>query len=625
MRNVTLPTVPVAQNIAVMQHIVQFPNPSHLADPSSQCWFSMSGTYQLTNQSYLFSHLIYQHQDNLKDVIRFQMSRLDERGGPSSRLTYSIPFSSLYTFTSSFLRAGWEVDVWVERYKIFYFCKNMHYLENFCETSKFGLDCEIACPCNSSNTECFTNPGPCTVRCPKNYVPCNEEKEKRTTTVIPIARLMSYILENGNLFFFEQFTKIPDNHDATKVCGLLAENSLKNEEINHPAYDHSRVLLISNAEENQGEYINASFIQGLDHDIIIASQGPNIVMVDDFLRMLWEQKVSRVVMLDNINDSDEEQKQYWDDTERLFHSMKVKVLHTEVFADYTLRKMEITKVKGDDEVCTLIQFHFTSWPDNSVPCIWRLVDFEHRVFREPTQALTVVHCRNGSTRTSVFLALHDLLMQARTTQSVDFVGTVKAIRRGRSQMIDSFDYYMFLHHALMAAVTCDGSYIHLNEVFLKNLTYITTSFEADPDKEKVLVDHADKNRFNVYTNEMYRPLLHPDYSDIGDYINAVSVQVSDSGTIDYLTQLPLPTTVTDFWRLVSQYDVTLIVAFELELRKNDATIGVYLPESEETPLLCGTIRVYKESFTSGTCFEELTLRLQQEGMGQETKALTIVY
>ena len=38
---------------------------------------------------------------------------------------------------------------------------------------------------------------------------------------------------------------------------------------------------------------------------------------------------------------------------------------------------------------------------------------------------------------------------------------------------------------------------------------------------------------------------------------------------DILTQLPLPSTVTDFWRLVTQFNVGLIVAFDLDPSQSD--------------------------------------------------------
>lgn len=38
----------------------------------------------------------------------------------------------------------------------------------------------------------------------------------------------------------------------------------------------------------------------------------------------------------------------------------------------------------------------------------------------------------------------------------------------------------------------------------------------------------------------------------------------------FLTQIPLPTTVVDFWRLVTHFKVSLIVAFEVDPKEKDS-------------------------------------------------------
>lgn len=40
-----------------------------------------------------------------------------------------------------------------------------------------------------------------------------------------------------------------------------------------------------------------------------------------------------------------------------------------------------------------------------------------------------------------------------------------------------------------------------------------------------------------------------------------------------LTQLPLPSTIADFWRLVTQYKVTVIVAFQAHLKSTDPVMS----------------------------------------------------
>ncbi|CAL1548038.1 unnamed protein product, partial [Lymnaea stagnalis] len=76
--------------------------------------------------------------------------------------------------------------------------------------------------------------------------------------------------------------------------------------------------------------------------------GPNKVIVDDFIRMLWEQKVEKVVMLTNlIEEAKHKCDQYWpEDGEMHFGEIRVRLINTQVFADYTIRKLELLKVRA---------------------------------------------------------------------------------------------------------------------------------------------------------------------------------------------------------------------------------------------------------------------------------------
>ncbi|KAK3770993.1 hypothetical protein RRG08_002042, partial [Elysia crispata] len=84
--------------------------------------------------------------------------------------------------------------------------------------------------------------------------------------------------------------------------------------------------------------------------------------------------------------------------------------------------------------------------------------------------------------------------------------------------------------------------------------------------------------------DAHRPQLTCEIKTMGKYINAVFVPTISKDRQDILTQLPLPSTVTDFWRLVTQYHVGLVVAFETDSKHTDETIGEFLPRSETEPL-----------------------------------------
>ncbi|KAI8786599.1 multiple epidermal growth factor domains protein 6 [Biomphalaria glabrata] len=463
-------------------------------------------------------------------------------------------------------------------------------------------------------------------------------------TSIQATDLKEYVRTHNKTFFEEQFKKIPANASATTCDGLSIENKHKNRYKNIIAYDHSRVHLKTNVDKNQGDYINASFIKSYKNDEkFIASQGPNKLIIADFVRLLWEYKVDKVVMLTNLMEEGKQKcEQYWpDDHEVEIGEFKVKLKSTDTLADFVIRKLEISKPGESSHFCT--QFHFTCWPDKGVPpTSWSLVDFEQRVSLFPTQSPVVVHCSAGVGRSGTFIALHNLIGQAKETGCMDFYNTVVKLRQDRVNMVQTVEQYMFLHEAALVAVICLDTTVHASGIQdkLRHLESKTSSGQTFFEKEfkavcDICADSRDttddegsggsifslyinsksagnkvKNRFsNILPKDKCRPFLQIELKDQGDYINAVTVPSFTKSKDQFITQLPLPTTVNDFWRLVSQNSATLIIAFELDMKDNDTTIGSYLPASKSEPLHCGSVDIRSGPVTKCSCWDEQTLYL----------------
>ncbi|GFR89261.1 receptor-type tyrosine-protein phosphatase U [Elysia marginata] len=85
---------------------------------------------------------------------------------------------------------------------------------------------------------------------------------------------------------------------------------------------------------------------------------------------------------------------YWPvDGEEKFGEISVRLLTTHVFAEYTIRNLRLSK--NGEPFRYLTQFHFTAWPDKSVPeSPWGLVDLQQRVMAVPGSGPIVVHCRS---------------------------------------------------------------------------------------------------------------------------------------------------------------------------------------------------------------------------------------
>ncbi|XP_059173259.1 uncharacterized protein LOC131953868 [Physella acuta] len=282
-------------------------------------------------------------------------------------------------------------------------------------------------------------------------------------------QLAAFLHTRDKGYFDEQFKKIPAPENVSTAIGLSEKNKHKNRYKNICTYDHSRVHLDINEKKNEGDYINASYIQGYNsEDKFIASQGPNSIIINDFVRMLWEQKVDKVVMLTNlIEEGKVKCDRYWpEDGKMMFGDIKVKLAVTHVFADYTIRRLLLSK--KSTEVQQVIQFHFTSWPDKGVPITpWALVDFEQRVAFNPTSRPVVVHCSAGVGRTGTFIALRNVMREAEETGRVNFLQTVARLRQDRMNMVQTAEQYEFLHKAAQVAITCIGTTITAYDVDVK--------------------------------------------------------------------------------------------------------------------------------------------------------------
>ncbi|BFZ21545.1 hypothetical protein BsWGS_24585 [Bradybaena similaris] len=430
------------------------------------------------------------------------------------------------------------------------------------------------------------------------------------STVVSVNELAGFLASTDKEFFKNQFAAIPANETATMTVGLNSENRHKNRYKNVCAYDHSRVHLQPNAAKKQGDYINASYIEGFKPDEkFIASQGPTKVILEDFVRMLWEQQVEKVVMLTNLVEEGKQKcERYWpEDGEMKVGEITVSLTTTQVFADYTIHRLQLKKDGSPNQ--DLVHFHFTSWPDKDVPNTpWGLVDFEQRVASYPTNKPIVVHCSAGVGRTGTFIALRTVMREAEETGRMDFFSTVQKLRQDRVNMVQTADQYIFLHNAALVAILCIGTTITSMDIEKAIVVLNTKSpsghskMEAefrsvcsacdDKNEEKT----SEENPYNVYENsqtilnrqknrdlsilpkELYRAKLRCENNDVDDFINAVLVPSFSKQNQQILTQLPLPSTLAAFWRLVTQYKVTVIVAFQADLKSTDPTIADYLPQ-----------------------------------------------
>ncbi|XP_077301888.1 tyrosine-protein phosphatase 69D-like [Arctopsyche grandis] len=166
--------------------------------------------------------------------------------------------------------------------------------------------------------------------------------------------------------------------------------------------------------------------------------------------MVSDHEISTIVMLSELGEG--KCPRYWDDDEIQYDHINVTYLLSESCPYYTRREFQVTNTKNQDRIrVTQLQYH--GWPTVSgqVPEVTRglieLVGQSGVTMSSSTPIL--VHCSQGTDRSSMFVALSILTIQLRTEKRVDVSTVTRKLRCQRMGCLDTFLQYEFLHRAIV--------------------------------------------------------------------------------------------------------------------------------------------------------------------------------
>ncbi|XP_051866872.1 receptor-type tyrosine-protein phosphatase C isoform X5 [Pristis pectinata] len=459
----------------------------------------------------------------------------------------------------------------------------------------------------------------------------DDEKQLLNVEPIPAEQLIEAYRRkqaDESRLFLAEFQSIPRVFskyavkEARKSC-----NSLKNRYIDILPYDYNRVQLSPVSGEQGSDYINASFIDGFNEPRkYIAAQGPKEETADDFWKMVWEQKVTIVVMVTRCEEGKRPKcAQYWPTMavkSMYFGDLSVRISEEKKCPDYVIRKLFISqKEKSPEREVTHIQF--ISWPDHGVPeNPHLLLKLRQRVntFRNLFSGPIVVHCSAGVGRTGSYIGIDAMLQALEAEGRVDVYGYIAQLRRQRCLMVQVEAQYILIHQALLEYYLYGETEVNLSEL----PKHLTDFKKRDPPTEPSLLE-AEFQRIPFYTgwksqtvgrhgdnqsknrslsvipydyNRIYVKLdsdrskesenLSDDESSSDEsddeestkYINASNIEGYWHSEILIATQIPLPETIADFWLMVYQKKAPLIVL--LGKLKDDKDCTQYWEDEKKT-------------------------------------------
>lgn len=460
---------------------------------------------------------------------------------------------------------------------------------------------------------------------------------------------------NGDLILDEEYRNLPDFRDfKTCYASQLLKNEYKNRFLDIKAYDDSRVILepnmnnlnfrkldksaaavdksllsssvsssSSNALSNDtdsaecGDYINANFVQGYSHDKkFIATQGPKKETIADFWRMIYQYRVSAIVMLTKLVEKGVERcTQYWPEKLNItdtYGDFEITLKDQQKCGDYIKRTFDLVYVNSlvsnaatatpsgllSRKILTVNQYYYPEWPDKDTPStdpisilhLIRDVNQNHLSYQYPI----VVHCSAGVGRTGTYITLDAMMEKINTEGKIDIFGFISKIRERRQYLVQTSKQYIFIHEALyeyclygftdIEVSHLVSYYKSLKEEASLNVYGLPFNNSTSSKKTKLQIEFEKlciafypncqaREAFSNENKNRNRNLNTICYDDNrirlstlngSSYINATMIKGFELNNELIITQDPMQNTQFEFWKMITEYDCNTIVSLNKE-------------------------------------------------------------
>ncbi|XP_059513583.1 tyrosine-protein phosphatase non-receptor type 3 isoform X5 [Myotis daubentonii] len=236
------------------------------------------------------------------------------------------------------------------------------------------------------------------------------------------------------------FAKLPQNLDKNRYKDVLP-------------YDTSRVLLQGNEDYINASHVNMEIPAANLVNKYIAAQGPLPHTCAQFWQVVWDQKLSLIVMLTTLTERGRTKcHQYWPDPPDVAEhgSFHIRCQSEDCTIAYVFREMLVTNTETGEEH-TVTHLQYVAWPDHGVPDdssdFLEFVNYVRslRVDAEPV----LVHCSAGIGRTGVLVTMETAMCLIERNLPVYPLDIVRKMRDQRAMMVQTSSQYKFVCEAIL--------------------------------------------------------------------------------------------------------------------------------------------------------------------------------
>ncbi|VDN04040.1 unnamed protein product [Thelazia callipaeda] len=220
-------------------------------------------------------------------------------------------------------------------------------------------------------------------------------------------------------------------------------------------YDHTRVVLNFNVPPDK-DYIHANYVRTLLCNLsnnYICTQGPMDTTVNDFWRMVWQEKSKSIVMLCKVVECGKQKcSQYFPlnhgETKQYGKVVVQNVRKTSSPSEKVFEAIQMNVCVKGNPTFALTLFRWLDWPDFGVPTSGMGMLRILRQIRDQPRSTAIIHCSAGVGRTGTIVACEICLRILLEGKHLNVLDVIKEIRTQRAGAVQTEGQYIYLHRTL---------------------------------------------------------------------------------------------------------------------------------------------------------------------------------